>query len=160
MGDASIILSAVATFATAISAVMAVMAFCKSVKTQKKISENTKKQMTIEAFNYLQEQVLDKFVSFSKSDVSIILDNMEHEDVKEAYNDCRAMIAKCEHFAVGVNTEIYDFETVERLGGMHLVYLYDKLKPIILETRKSTKGGEVYYKEFEMLANNLAEKLA
>ena len=74
--------------------------------------------------------------------------------MKTAYDDARALIAKLEHFSVGVNSKIYDFKTVDALGGMHLVYLYDKVEPIIKRAREYEKHS-VPYIEFEILIKRI-----
>ena len=111
---------------------------------------------TIEAYRTLQTDVLDKFVSYPKEEVLNLLDNLDEPEFRKAYDDCRAMIAKCEHFAVGVNNKIYDFDTMDKLGGVHLIYLFDKLKPVIDNTRKNQNRNEVlYYSAFEKMVHDL-----
>lgn len=73
-----------------------------------------------------------------------------YEEQDEAYDDCRTLIARCEHFSVGVNSGVYDIDLVNDVGGMHLIYLYQKVLPVIEEAR-SYPGGEDAYKEFEKM---------
>jgi hypothetical protein len=62
-----------------------------------------KRKATIEAFNSLQNEVLDKFVSVKNDNAKIIVENLSNEVYKNSYNDQRALIARLEHFAVGIN---------------------------------------------------------
>ena len=67
-------------------------------------------------------------------------------------------LARIEHFALGVNTGIYDVETAERAATSYLTMLYRvKLKPIIQE-KHSGPGDTEYYAEFRKLVQNM-EKL-
>lgn len=98
-----------------------------------------KRKATIEAINLLQNEVLDKFVSVNKDNAILIVENLDKKNCKEAYNDYRALIARLDHFAIGVNKHIYDFCVVNNLVGIHFIYLYKKLIPIIDEANKNEK---------------------
>lgn len=138
-----------------VSGVVSLFTYFKSLKRQKIIE-------TIEAYRILQADVLDKFVSYSKRDVLDLLETQEYPDndkAKKFYADCRALIAKIEHFAVGVNNDIYDFDTMDKLGGEHLIYLFKKVKPVIEYTRKNQdQEDRPYYCEFERMIEKLKTK--
>lgn len=145
------IIALVALLFSIISGAVSLLNYYKSQKRQRRID-------TIEAYRTLQTDVLDKFVSYPKKEVQNLVDNLDEPEFKKAYDDCRAMIAKCEHFAVGVNNKIYDFDTMDNLGGVHLIYLFGKLKPAIDNTRKSQNSNETpYYSEFEKMVNKLKQ---
>lgn len=147
----------IVALAALVSAGAAVGALWNSINIQKKTADENKKNNTIEAFNRLQDQVLDKMVSFSKEQINILIEDMDYEPkIKEAYDDCRALVAKCEHFAVGVNSGVYDIDLVNDLGGVHLIYLYRKVLPIIDKAREYENGKDAY-KEFEKLVDSLTE---
>lgn len=116
-----------------------------------------KRRTTIQAINRLQNEVLDKFINISKDNANIILENLDDPRCKEAYNDYRALIARLEHFAIGVNKHIYDFSIVNDLMGVHLISLYLKIAPIIAEANKKEKEMR-YYCNFLRLVNNLDKK--
>lgn len=113
-----------------------------------------RKKATIEAINLLQNEVLDKFVSIKNENAHIIVENLDDARCREAYNDCRALIARLEHFSVGVNRKIYDFSTLDNLVGIHFVCLYKKIKPIIDEANKNEKCIR-HYSNFVKLISNL-----
>ena len=139
--------------AALISALASFGALINSIRIQKQSAKENKQRVTIEAFNRLQDLVLDKMVSFNNFDACILVDDKDYEsEVREAYDGCRTLIAKCEHFAVGVNNDVYDFDLVNSLGGMHLVYLYYKVLPIIENARQYAKDS---YVEFEKLVKRL-----
>ena len=82
---------------------------------------------------------------------------MDDPKCKEAYNDYRALIARLEHFAIGVNKHIYDFSIVNNLLGVHFICLYLKIAPIIDEANKEQKTVRHYY-NFLRLINKLDKK--
>lgn len=121
-------ISLVIAIGTCLSAFAAFCALRNSIKVQKRTSAENKQRITIEAFNRMQDQVFDKLVSCSKEQIMYLVDDMDYAPrIKEACDDTRALIARCEHFAVGVNNDVYDFDLVQKLGGTHIVYVYDKV---------------------------------
>ena len=81
-----------------------------------------RKQATLEAFNLLQTQVLDELNSQKPGEFIKIAANRRKSEFKPQYDHCRTLIARIEHFAVGVHEEIYDFDTVNKLAAEHLLY--------------------------------------
>ena len=116
-----------------------------------------KKKITIEAINILQNEVLDKFVSIKKENATIIVENLDDEKCKEAYDDYRALIARLEHFAVGVNKHVYSYNVVNDLLGNHFIHLYNKVAIIIDEANKNEKCT-INYCNFEKLVKRLRHK--
>ena len=143
MENATFIISVVSIVLAIISAVHSIYVYIQTVK-------HDKKQATLDAFNILQEQVLDKINLYSNSKVKEIAEDARSKEYKEL----TILMARIEHFSVGVNSEIYDLETVKRLAGKHFCVLYDKLLPMIDKKRKINKSDK-HYDEFELLINNL-----
>lgn len=112
-------------------------------------NKEERKRLTIEAFNKFQNDVLDKVINCSKSDVIEAVENKEDEIYKEIYNAYRVQTARCEHFATGINKKVFDYKMFCKLGGLHIMYLYEKLEPIIIEARSF--GSREPYSEFEKL---------
>lgn len=120
-----------------------------------------RKQSTLDAFNNLQKDVLDDLVFVTKKNASLIVENIDQKECLEAYNSYRILIARLEHFAVGVNEGIYDFGVVNSLAGEHLIDLYNKVKPIIDHTNirnSNSKNDTKNYNEFVLLVKRLKEK--
>lgn len=109
-----------------------------------------RRQATLDAFNTLQSQVLDKLNPYTKTTVREISQNPRSEEYKEL----SALLARCEHFAVGVNSNIYDIKTLRRLAGKYFLGLYEKLEPLIQKKREINKTA-LHYKEFENLVTKL-----
>ena len=83
--------------------------------------------------------------------------HLDFDDEREIYNAFRVQIARLEHFAVGISEETYDYETFCRLGGEHVMYLYEKVEPVITEARNCSEKV-VPFTEFENLYLKLKEK--
>lgn len=109
-----------------------------------------KKQATLDAFNLLQEQVLDRLNYYRKYDIDEIAEDIGSAD----YRDVSGLLARCAHFAVGVNSGIYDEKTVRRLAGRYMISLYNKMEPLIEKKRQINKT-ERHYEEFEILAKRM-----
>lgn len=109
-----------------------------------------KKQATLDAFNILQEQVLDKINLYPNSKIKEIAEDARSKEYKEL----TFLMARVEHFSVGVNSKIYDVKIVKRLAGKHFCALYDKLLPMIEKKRKINKSDK-HYNEFEKLIGEL-----
>ena len=105
-----------------------------------------KKQATLDAFNVLQTQVLDRLNHYRRYDIDEVAEDVHSADYKEL----SGLLARCAHFAVGVNTGIYDEKTVRRLAGRYIISLYDKMEPLIQKKRKLNQS-ERHYEEFEIL---------
>lgn len=110
-----------------------------------------KRKATVEAINLLQNEVLDKFVSINKGNAITIVENLDNPKCRETYNDYRALIARLEHFSIGVNKRIYDFSIVNNLVGIHFIYLHEKVKPIIDETNKNKSHIKNYCNFVELV---------
>lgn len=132
-------------------------------------------QATLDAFNLLQEQVFDKLNQYKKSDITQVCDGwkqliqapdeddpspQEAEEQAKIYEEYRILsgyLARIEHFALGVNTGIYDADIAERAGTTYLIMLYRvKLRPLI-ESKGKGKNGKEYYGEFRKLVEQLEE---
>lgn len=109
-----------------------------------------RRQATLDAFNLLQNQVLDHLNHYRKSDIIRIAE----EPRSDEYKKVSALLARCAHFAVGVNEGIYDKETVQRLAGCYFVGIYSKMEPLI-EKKREINQTERHYEEFEKLTASL-----
>ena len=73
IGPITLFFTAVAAVAAAISAIVSAVQVRRTRIVQEKIEYRTKVSSTINAFNDLQEQVLDKMVSYKEDDIKIFL---------------------------------------------------------------------------------------
>jgi len=112
-----------------------------------------RQQATLDAFNTFQSQVLDELVAYRKPKIEAIAKNNQCDD----YKKLSVLLARCEHFAVGVNSNIYDKKTVERLAGEHIVRIYTNFLPLI-EAKRKYQNNQNRYHEFQELAEKLGYK--
>ncbi len=100
-----------------------------------------RRQATLDAFNTLQNEVFDKLNLYSPSEIREIVKNTRSEE----YKTVSALIARLEHFCVGVNTRIYDRRVVFKLAHGYLddSVVLDRISPVI--DRKLKNADEDYY---------------
>lgn len=105
-----------------------------------------RKQATLDAYNVLQEQALDRLNEYSGSQIKQIVE----DGSKEKYRELGKCLARLEHFSVGTNTGIYDRKTVYELSHGYLdVGIWYKLQPVLEQKQKGKK--EEYYKNYRNL---------
>lgn len=143
MEMATFIISIVSIVLAFVSAVHSIFVYIQTVK-------HDKKQATLDAFNILQEQVLDKINLYSNSRVKEIAEDARSKE----YKSLTILMARIEHFSVGVNSNIYDIKIVKRVAGKYFCAIYDKLLPMI-EKKRETFKNDKHYDEFEKLIVDL-----
>ena len=127
----------ISVLALVFSVISGVFAFCTFIWTARR----DRKQATLDAYKTLQNEVFDKINLYRPSE---ILEFSKHPTSKE-YNEVGAMIARIEHFCVGVNNRIYDKKTVYELahGYFDGTKLKSRITPII--DRKNSNSDHDYY---------------
>lgn len=135
-----------------LSFALSVVSMIYSIRVHRDSVVHDTKQHTLDAFNQLQEQVLDKINTYSKSDVIEISKDPHTNEYKEI----SSLMARIEHFCVGVNSAIYDIDTVKRMAGRYFVGVYEKLLPMITKKREINKT-EKHYDEFELFIGKLTD---
>lgn len=129
---------------------LSVLSMLTSVVTYLKGLRREKQNATLEAFNTLQEQVLDEINTYTKKRVKEISEAPGSEE----YKTLSGYLARLEHFAVGVNTGIYDIRVVRRLAGRYLCGLQGKIDPLI-QKKRSINHLERHYNEFETMMKKI-----
>ena len=150
----TIAIAAVAAVASAASAILSYKQMKTSLKEENDRELSAKKERTIEAYTRFQIDVLDKLRMKKKKNVIEAVELKAVPEYRDFYDGYRALIAKCEHFAVGLFEEVYDFEMFDKLGGEHVMYLFEKVYPVIEEARKAPTDV-LPYTEFERLYEKL-----
>lgn len=161
------ILSIIAIVISFASIIVSIAIYIVGVKREKK-------QATLDAVNVLQEQVFDNLNLYTLADIENICTRWKTEtrrrkttiekmteDELAARNECikeyrilSGYLARIEHFALGVNTGIYDTKTAERAATTYLVMLYrQKLKPL-MDVKQNNSNTE-YYAEFRKLVERI-----
>ena len=141
-------------FISLFSVLIAALGFIFSLINYISCTRRDRKQATIEAYSKLQSEALDQLNQYTKKQVTDISETPQSHEYKEL----STLLARCDHFAVGVNAGIYDEKILFKLAGRYFVVLYDKLQPMVLKKRH-LGHREQYYAEFETLAQRLDKKL-
>jgi len=122
---------------------VAIFSFLFAIITYKKDKERTKKENTLNAIIVLQNEVFDKLTDEKIENAKNQIET-EHNLSKE--------LCRIEQFAVGINQDIYDIETVNHMAGIYFISKYDELYPIIEKKREKNSQN---YVEFRDLVNGL-----
>ncbi len=136
-----------------ISIISILLAFGSAIfswRVHKQTVIHDKEQATLDAINILQVQVFDELYDYTNSQISEISKNNRSEE----YKRITKLMARIEHFSVGVNSDIYSLDTTKRLAGKYFCAIYDKLLPMI-EKKRDTFKNDKHYDEFEKLVVDL-----
>ena len=79
--------SLVSAIASVIATVFAAVELSRSRKANEEIKDRERKEATINAYNNLQNQVLDKLVSFSAEEIEDLVENIDRDEFKKIYMD-------------------------------------------------------------------------
>ena len=142
MGSMELIVQLATVVSAIVAATSLVFSYCDNRKKRiQKLNEDT-----IEAYGKIQSDVLDKFAPISKDEVIDFINNYsDTPEEKEIYNGYRVLLARLEHFAVGVNCGAYSIKIVDQLGGIHLIFLIQKLMPVIDKSIENSSIKEGMY---------------
>jgi len=126
-----------------IAVIISAVAFCLSLYQLLSDRNRTKKESTLHAFNLNQNEVFDPI---SKMDIKSI-----NPDKREDWRKLTTLMARIEHFCVGINTGIYDIRIVNKLGGNYMLNLYNRLLPHINMKESLSSGGQHYNEYRDMI---------
>lgn len=118
--------------------------------------KRNRQEATIHAFDELEETV---FASEGykklpiRAGTNFALAQSDETDIS-VWNEATIALSKLEHFAVGINTKIYDINTLNRLAGGFIINEYSRWLPII-NTKRINSPEVKHYDEFERMANSL-----
>ncbi len=134
-------LSRAAAAASAFSLFLSVYTYIAGLRRERR-------QATIDAYNQLEKEALDKVYFYSAKEVEEIANNPK----KPEYKELSLMLARFDQFAVGVNTKVYDIRALRRLAGSYIGIQYDKLLPLIKAKRTGSPG---VYQELDTLVDSM-----
>ena len=144
----------VETVLSIVALVIAALSIAFSFYTFFWTARRDRKQATLEAYNDLQGQVFDKLNLYKPSEIAEIAKNNRSPQ----YKDISGYIARVEHFCVGVNTHIYDFNTLYELahGYFDSDTLKKRIEPIV--NRKLSHTEHDYYKNIHRVWQRMDER--
>lgn len=130
-----------------IETILSVLAFAGSivsgafsVYTYRKSVIHDKKQSTLEAYNRLEAEALEPLDKLMPATIKEIVHNPRSEEYKKV----SVYVARIEHFCIGVEENIYDFDVMYKLGhGFLDVRILNRIEPII--AKKNSRSEEDYY---------------
>lgn len=144
-----------------------------------------KKQATLDAINVLQEQVFDNLNTYTFGEIRDIAEKWsesieaknkyiennegtaeefweshhEYDAVVKEYRKISGYLARIEHFALGVNTGIYDAKVTERAATTYFVMLFNKMMPILSVKNggatRDTELNNTFHTEFSTLVERI-----
>ncbi len=136
-----------------LSLVIALAAFFFSVWQFFAERSRSRREATIHAFDELEEAVFAddayKELSFGDDALSYALSE------KGERHTATLALSRIEHFAVGVNSGIYDIRTLNRMAGGFILEEYARWTPVI-ETKRRRDPDRLHYDEFEKLCRHLS----
>lgn len=138
----------IALVLSAIAAVFSIWSFLLERK-------RNRREATIHAFEELEKEV------FLQDDYESVIAEAKKE--AEEHKSDRAwrrgteLLARIEHFCVGVQAKAFDLDTLNRLAGGYFIKQYENWRPIIEQKRLDDKSMK-HYNEFEDVVNKLKKK--
>ncbi len=112
----------------------------------------SRREATIRAFDELEEAVFSnpayKVLPAGDEALRFALTGQPE------WNAATLALSRIEHFAVGINSGIYDIRTLNRMAGGFLLQEYARWKPVI-ETKRKRDPDHLHYDEFENLCRRL-----
>lgn len=138
--------------------VTAIAAFVLSWKQYAYEKDRNRKEATIHAFDKLEEEVF--FNKEYRDDYSACWIYAPAEVFKGDKNGANRKLAsqilsRVEHFAVGINSEIYDLETLNRMAGSFIIDQYQKNWQLYISTKRQKDGNNNLYIEIEQMVKVL-----
>lgn len=137
--------------------VIAVLSLLVSLYYNRKDHERRRKQATIEYFEDITFKLYNTQARFNSKFNPQSIDIAMLDTNSELLKDATEILAAFERLCVGVNTEIFDFDILERMAGSYLIVLYSYFSPYI-EKIRSDNSRKNSYKEFESVVNHIKQK--
>lgn len=100
---------------------------------------------TLDAYNKLQAEVFDDlYTKYPKATITKIVENYRKAEFKDDYHQLGLYLARIEHFCVGVERNIYDWETLYELAhGFFDGTIRSRISPLV-ERKESFTQDEMY----------------
>ncbi|MGN1466801.1 MAG: DUF4760 domain-containing protein [Ruminococcus sp.] len=112
-----------------------------------------RKEATIHAFDDLEDNKSFGFLlSLSKTKIDDYVARKKDHDkrIENEWESICEALARLEHFAVGINTKVYDLKILNAMAGNQIIKTYLSCKKLIAYKRTGT-GKENNYAELEKM---------
>ena len=129
-----------------VSLILSIAAGAFSVFTFWFAVRHDRKKDTIDAYNQLQEQVLDKLSLYMPKEI----EEISKQPRSEEYKTVGHYLARIEHFCVGVREKVYDKNIVIALGNGYLNgVIWSRVQSMV------QVKGKVYYQNYCWLISQM-----
>ena len=121
--------------------------------------DRNRKEATIHAFDRLEESENILFLfSLSKNEIDDLVSRKKNYDkrIESEWEKLSNALPLIEHFSVGVNSEIYDISTLNRMAGNQIITVFFACSNFI-HYKRIGQGKEKNYIEFETMVEKLIE---
>lgn len=168
-----------------VAVLVSVATFLFTIMVTYRGEQRERKQATLDALNVLQEQVFDNLNTYTFAEVRSVATQWqlslqaknkfindkqgttdefwntyhEYDSVIEEYRKLSGYLARIEHFALGVNTGIYDVKVTERAATTYFVMLYKKMMPIIAVKNNGDPTNSELKNEYHTEFSTLVERI-
>ena len=130
--------------------VFSIMQFCFERR-------RTRKEATIHAFDQLEENPsVNILFAMSKKEIDNLVQRHKTEDqrIVSQWDTLGMALPLLEHYAVGVNSKVYDIETLNRMAGNKIIRVHQNCENLLQDKRDGFGNGKNYC-EFEEMVNRL-----
>lgn len=131
--------------------VISIFALIFSIKQFYYEKSRNRKEATIHAFDQLESnESIEYLFSCSQNDIDSLVKRHKQADnrIKDKWDLISSALPLLEHFAVGINSEIYDLETLNRMAGNKMITVYNNCSKL-LQHKRIGVGNEKNYLELE-----------
>lgn len=138
---------------------IAALALVVSVVQYHREGNRTRKEATIHAFDKLEEEKSIIFLfGCDKANIENLVKSRKESDrhIKDKWDNLDKALPLIEHFAVGINSKIYDLETLNKMAGNQLIITFNNCRSLI-DYKRTGDGKEKNYVEFEEMINKLIQ---
>ena len=121
--------------------------------------DRNRKEATIHAFDNLEENDNILFLfSLSNDKIDDFVKRKKEYDrrIEQEWSNLSNALPLIEHFAVGVNSRIYDIGTLNRMAGNQIITVFYACDELI-KYKRIGQGKEKNYIEFETMVEKLIE---
>ena len=142
--------------ASVVSIAIAFLSVGISIFTYRQTMRRDRKQATLEAYNRLQSEVFDALNTYSPAEIESICEDKRSEE----YKILSGYLARIEHFCVGINEKIYDWDVFYAMahGYFDGYILRKRIEPIIDSKHTGTGGDELFYTDTQTVLKKMSKK--
>lgn len=130
--------------ATVVMATIAFVSLRNGVKDQKEEFIRKRKQITLEAYDYLQKEAFDHLNRYTPAEIREICEDNKSDEYRLLWG----YVARIERFCLGLTSDVYDMDIFYSMSHGY----FDNPKGILLQRilpvleRKMDRAREDYYK--------------